>query len=555
MEAAKTFAIEVNLLTGRYTATYHNDRQSGEWPPHPARLFSAMVAAWADYGSDPKEREALEWLESQGAPGIAASGAVHRKVVSQFVPVNDAYIVSPTFQERKAKSIAKLEDQMEDALVRSSGEVTKAVSRLQDRLAKAQNVEAQVSRRGNTNPKSAIRMLPDHRDKQERTFPSVIPDDARVTYIWDGGTPETVGETLDRLLGRVTRLGHSSSFVSCRVTTEPPVPTYKPSGSGKSIRTVRRGQLKELKRRYAYHYGVKPRSLPYTDVLYSTHIDTEPPSAAEPNTAGEWVVFEFAHNSRFFPSTRAVDLATAMRAAILHYAEDPIHEEISGHRIDGMPVSVPHVAFLPLPYVGSDYADGRILGIAVSVPKLMSDAARRSLFRAIHAWESAVPRHPYPLKLTLGREGVVHMSRLRGPADLVSLRTGVWCRPSRRWASATPIALPRHPGRLVGGTALAQSKAWESAKAAAAAACTHVGLPEPASVEVALRPYIVGARPARHFPSFSQKDRDAQPLRRQLVHASLAFDEPIAGALVLGAGRFMGLGLMRPVRGADESDE
>ena len=162
------------------------------------------------------------------------------------------------------------------------------------------------------------------------------------------------------------------------------------------------------------------------------------------------MVFEFAANSRFFPSTRAVDLATAMRGAILRYAEEPIPAEISGHREDGTPVSGPHVAFLPLPYVGAEHADGRILGMAVSVPKSVGDEARRTLFRAIGAWERAVPRHPYPLKLTLGREGVAHMSRLHGSADLVSLRPGVWQRPSHRWVSATPIALPRHPGRLVG---------------------------------------------------------------------------------------------------------
>ena len=554
MAAVKTFAIEMNLLTGRYVATNYNDRQSGEWPPHPARLFSAMVAAWAEDGSEPEERAALEWLEDQGAPEIAASGAAHRKVVSHFVPVNDAAIVSRSFQVRKAISIARLEDQMEDELVSSGGEMTKKVSRLQDRLAKEWNVEAQVSRIGNTSPSSAVEMLPDHRGKQERTFPSVIPDDARVTYLWYVGAPETVVETLDRLLGRVTRLGHSSSLVSCKVTTEPPAPTHKPGGSGVSMRTVSHGQLAELERRYAHHRGVNPRSLPYTDVRYTTDMDTEQPSAAEPNTAGEWVVFEFAHGSRFFPSTRAVDLATAMRAAILHYAEDPIHEEISGHRSDGAPVSGPHVAFLPLPYVGSEYADGRILGMAVSVPKSVSDAARRTLFRAIGAWERAVSRHPYSLKLTLGHEGSVHMSRLRGPSDLVSLRPGVWRRPSRRWVSATPIALPRHPGRLVGGTAVAQAKAWESAEAAVADACAHVGLPEPLNVEVSLRPYFVGARPARHFPAFSQKGRDGKPVRRQLVHALMTFEHPVGGPLMLGAGRFLGLGLMHPEPIAEPRD-
>ena len=546
------FGIEVNFLTGGYVATYYNDRRRSEWPPHPSRLFSALVATWAEDGGDPAERAALEWLESQGAPAIAASEAVPRRAVSHFVPVNDAAIISRSLQERRAKAIYELEDQLVDELSLSEGEVTRKVARIQNRLAKQRDVEAQVKSVGTTSADSAIQMLPDHRGKQERFFPSVTPGDARVTYIWEEATPESVCDTLDGLLQRVTRLGHSSSLVSCRVTTEPPEAKYRPGGSGDRLRTVSRGQLAELERRYARHRGVDPRSLPYTDVRYTDTVDAARPETApmEPNTVGEWVVFEFEARSRFFPSTRAVDLATAMRGAILRYAEEPIPAEISGHRGDGTPVSGPHVAFLPLPYVGSEYADGRILGMALSMPESMSDAVRRALYRAIGKWERGTP-----LKLTLGRDGAARMSRLRGPADIVSLRRSVWRRPSRRWISATPIALPRHPGRLVGGTAAAQAKAWELAEATVASACEHVGLPAPSDVEVALRPYIVGARPARHFPAFSQKGRDGKPVRRQLVHALLTFERPVAGPLMLGAGRFLGLGLMRPMPDPDESDE
>ena len=37
-------AIEVTFLTGRYVATAYNTRTESEWPPHPARLFSALAA-------------------------------------------------------------------------------------------------------------------------------------------------------------------------------------------------------------------------------------------------------------------------------------------------------------------------------------------------------------------------------------------------------------------------------------------------------------------------------------------------------------------------------
>src|SRR5690606_13655907 len=46
--ARMTMAVAVELLTGRYVATRFNDRDRPEWPPHPGRLFSAAVAAWAE---------------------------------------------------------------------------------------------------------------------------------------------------------------------------------------------------------------------------------------------------------------------------------------------------------------------------------------------------------------------------------------------------------------------------------------------------------------------------------------------------------------------------
>ena len=560
------FGIEVNFLTDRYMATAYNDRSRSEWPPHPARLFSAAVATHLDADEpDQLERDALQWLEAQEPPAIIASDAIARTTASHFVPVNDVSIVDSALHTRKDK-IDDLVNQLHNELASSGGEITKKVARFQTSLAKLRDVEAQVGHAGKTNWLAALRLLPDYRSKpkdkknnekqylpQERLFPSVTPDDSRVTYIWNDLPPDGLGEALDRLFMRVTRLGHSSSLVSCRMVPNPPAANYIPASDGESLRVVRRGQLSDLERQHARHGGVKPRSLPYVDCRYqktdaeSSHDD--PP--LEPNTAGEWLVFEFAHNSRAMPAFRAVELATTMRRAVFRYAEDPIPEALSGHGSQGAPSAAPHVAFLPLPYVGFEHADGRLLGIAVSVPKSSDSISRRTLYRAIGTWEQAVS--PNFLKLTLGLQGVVEMSRLHGPAPLISLRPGVWHRPSRRWVSATPIALPRHPGRLGSGTAAARAKAWQQAEAAVRTACAHVGLPEPARVSVSLDAFIVGARPARRFPAFNQNGRDGRLVMRQLVHAALTFERPVAGPLMLGTGRFLGLGLMQPQKdGIDE---
>ena len=547
MPPGENIGIEVNFLTGRFVATCHNDRRQPEWPPHPARLFSALVAAWADADEpDAAERAALEWLESQAPPDIAASEAVPRKAVSHFVPVNDASVVSRNWYERRANSVSEMATQLHAELSASGGELTKRAAQVERKLTKAKDVEGQVGLAGNTNPASAVAMLPEQRGKQGRFYPSVTPDDPRVRFLWDVPASDDVAEPLDRLLRRVTRLGHSSSLVSCRLIANASGATFEIREGGDNMRAVRRGQLAELERQFSRHGGLKPRALPYANVQYRSVAESaqQPERARMPSTAGQWIVFELMPGSRSFPATRAVELATAMRAAVFHHAEDPIPEEISGHLPDGGPSAVPHVAFLPLPYVGFEHADGRLLGLAVSVPDAVNAHARRAVYRAIGNWERAVGRSD--LKLTLGAQRVVRLCRQRGPAALVSLRPDAWSRASHRWVSATPIALPRHPGRLGGGSAAARARAWVLAESSVALACDHVGLPEPVSVEVSQSPLIRGARSTRRFSAFSQNGRAGRPVRRQLLHASVTFEDPVAGPLVLGSGRFLGLGLMRP---------
>lgn len=552
MTAIEHFGVEVNFLTGRYVATCHNQRQQSEWPPHPARLFSALAATWAEDDRAPAERDALEWLESLGPPAVTASAAIPRTAVAHFVPVNDASIVARSWHERRAKSVYVLADQLRAELTAMGGELSRKATQLRNKLAKARDVETQTRHVGNTNASSAAEMLPERRQKQERFYPSVTPDEPRVVYSWQVHPPDDIGKALDELLQRVTRLGHSSSLVACRVIRDVPNATHEAGNGGDRMRTVRPGQLAELERQFARHRGFRPRALPYVDFGYRAVDGTaEVDRRHEPDTAGDWIVFGFAHGFRAVPATRTVQLATAMRAAILHYATDPIPEELSGHHLHGERTTGPHVAFLPLPYIGFPRADGRLLGLAVSVPNAIRDTARRALYRAVGEWErTAGPT----LKLTLGSRGIIHMARLRDPIPLASLRASGWRRNSCRWVTATPLALPRHPGRLRRGSATALARAWAATEAAVAASCVHVGLPQPAAVEVSLRAFLAGSRAAGDFPPFHQNGRDGRPIRRQLVHASLTFEEPVTGPLMLGSGRFLGLGLMRPVSETDSSN-
>ena len=544
-------SIEVNFLTGRYVATVYHDRRRSEWPPDPARLFSALVATWADADApDPGERHALEWLEAQPHPAVAASDAAARRTVSHFVPVNDASVISPFSYKKRVEKHEELREALTEALFESDGEIDRRVSGIRTQIRRQLDVSSLVSKAGSTNPRSAAGLLPDGRGRRERWFPSVTPAVPRVTYIWDADPAPPVDSALDGLLARVTRLGHSSSLVSCRLCENPPAPNLVPGDGVTVMRSVRRGQLAALERAHLHHQAIRPRALPSVSVRYrAVPNGAESMQQLRADTAGEWLIFEFAPRSRRFPSSRTVEVTTALRKAIFRYADDPLPEGLSGHRPDGTPSTAPHAGFLALPWVGGGPADGRLMGVAVGLPGELDSESKRALLRAVGTWE----RSASPMSLTVGRQGVLELGRLVASSALVTLRPDTWRRPSRRWVSTTPVALPTHPGRLTGGTASARGAAWQRAEQAVVDSCRHVGLPQPADVAVSLDPFIPGALAAFRFPAFHQGGRGGEPIARRLVHVSVTFDRPLEGPLLLGAGRYLGLGLMRPLRTEDDS--
>jgi CRISPR-associated protein Csb2 len=79
----------IRYLNSFAAASDPDDRDQAEWPPHPGRVFMALVAAHFQTSGPVSERAALEWLEQQDAPSLVAPEARLRAVVTHFVPVND----------------------------------------------------------------------------------------------------------------------------------------------------------------------------------------------------------------------------------------------------------------------------------------------------------------------------------------------------------------------------------------------------------------------------------------------------------------------------------
>lgn len=542
-------AIELTFLTGRYVATSYNDRRRAEWPPHPARLFSALVAThFAAESPASEERQALRWLEALAPPEIAHSAAAEREVVTVFVPVNDIAVLK-NFDEEAAE--------IDAARAAKARNAEKLAKRLSDAIQKEIAPPKKVTKEG---PDTALALLPEHRVRQPRTFPSVTPEDPRVTYVWPEATPSREQHVvLDRLLSRLVRVGHSSSLVSARVVDSPPptrtvpVDTATHSG-GQRLRTTSAGQLDALEAAFARHQETEPRIMPTRFQAYAPLRSSQSATTPRSVFCDEWLVLRRAGGPAL-PITAGPGVGRAIRRALLSgFGDDPIPEVISGHSPSGKPSGTDHLGVVPLPFVAAPHADGSLLGVALLLPRSASDADRHALYRALAHLEKGARKLPENgalaegevpvVPLTLGRAGIWLLERVVGVPKLTNLRIEAWLGPSTSWVTSTPVALDRNPGDLHGRDPSKVSTAVAEASASVRAACGRIGLPEPVTVEILPAPPLAGAAKTRHYPRFSNGAEGR--LERVLTHARIAFDTPVQGPILLGAGRYFGLGLFRP---------
>ncbi len=603
-------SLEIELLTGRYVASSWNDRDAPEWPPHPARVFSAIVAACHEAGGpDALERRALEWLQALPAPAVVASQADTRLTVPVFVPVNDTAMGSGG--PRKAQTVARAQRRrqaaitLQDLLARetSNADLSEALDdaipvigrkakqhaeRLRDaisraatnneldaalkELSKALSKETKDATKAvDDNLKEARAAIPLHRPRKERRFPSVTPHDARVQLIWNDATPdEAIHGALLKLVSRVSYLGHSSSLVRCTLVDDARKPTWVPDDAGAEVlRVPGPDQLAELEAAFALHRGQKPRVLPYRPQRYRHVADDCDEQEAAPSGGcfgADWIVFQQV-NGPALPIERAVDVAAALRQALsdfflglAHGACDteqkrklreelsklgwncdcPVPESVSGLTDDKRPLQRPHVAFVALPFVDHAHADGHLMGAAAILPRSIEATERKIALVGLG--------HVRELKLA---PGFVWTVRRLTPALTrpFSLEPARWCRKRSIWATATPILLDRFPGNLASRDPKAALRAEVEAKETIADACERIGLPRPRTLELVALPPFRGVPPAARF---RQPVRKTSRPRRVAVHAILDFGTPVQGPVLLGAGRYLGLGLCCPVTERDQ---
>jgi len=783
------FAIAIRYLNGWAMAAADGAKKElAEWPPHPDRVFMALAAAWFETGEDADESAALRWLEEQEPPAITASDADQRKVLTSYVPVNDA---------RASKAELSSSD-----LVNLKG-------------------------RG-------LDLLPEFRSRQPRSFPVVIPHNPTVHLMWRDSLPKEYGVAMDRLLSKITHVGHSASLAQAWAVAHAPDPRWTPTGglAGLRLRVPYSGRLVSLQQRLnrddflAFHDTVgevdeikatlkqikeaqphradwndfpdtlilKQESTVKHDPLYSaskagdadaaatmlksmlipaditrilrlfqahacagkptlaavhayeSNLNAIPSALARiiseqsggdyavdiwqsnivshtgadgygrlarqalftgevergktyvliddfvgqggtlanlrghivkhgglvaaavvltgkpysarlalsdeqleelrkthgkaleqwwkdyfghpfdrltqsearylarspdadrirerviaakrprdfeghyrgpkaqrqrlkqlqgeladrfPNgspvsqrpTVGRWqgygaadtddvaesspnhfdpnlVILRLSGKRIALPGT--LRLTGALRGALLkHCPEQPPPEWLSGHASGGHPSRNPHIALLPLPFVGSQHADGRILGIALALPRETSEQeAADCLSRFLYGETGLTATH----RLFDGEWLECEVEQETRERPSLALRPGRWTRPSQTWASVTPVVLDRHyDGK----------DRWRRAAEDIKKACERIGLPTPN--EVVLHPVslVEGVPHAREFPCMTRKSDGGI---RNHSHAMLVFDQPVAGPVMIGAGRFRGYGLFLPISQSEQTN-
>jgi CRISPR-associated protein Csb2 len=241
---------------------------------------------------------------------------------------------------------------------------------------------------------------------------------------------------------------------------------------------------------------------------------------------------------------------------------------VSGHLADSQPLrdSGQHLACLTLPFVGSEYADGHLLGAALAFPRIIPRSDRG---RVLGNFVLDQFGQPAPIRLTLGALGVWTLVKRDWSESRQALNPDAWtAHPigAKAWASVTPAVLDRFPK----ADPIKEPDEWHSeVTEIIATACQRIGLPEPVEVRFGTTGWHLGSprasckrRPLRGqhgvagqtawqgdgFPAYPAKGANGP---RPQFHIYMRFAEPVVGPIVLGAGRFLGYGLCKPLREND----
>jgi CRISPR-associated protein Csb2 len=505
----------VVLITVRvHDGRYHGMRDG---PPSPARLFQALVAGAGLSGPMYLEPfvEALEWIEKRNPPIIASPITADGQSFRNYLPNNDLDVLG-----------------------------------------------GDARRIGRIRTVKVIRPL---------VFDASIP----FLYAWtfDGDEEsEPQAETICALAERLYQFGRTVDMawawgevlddeeLDARLSNYPGL-VFRPSngGSGRTLACPQPGSLQSLKKRHAAssqrfqregqgraaREGLSQQPKPrFVQVAYES-----PPSrrvyelrnATNDTSLGMW------------PLARASSLVVCLRDGAVERLRRAlpdrsleIERTLVGRKADGAddgPTSL-RVRIVPLPSIGLYHADRGIRRVLVEVPA-GSPLRADDVHWAFSGLDLNVSESGAAVDLVLTPAADETMLAHYGAENHIG---------SRVWCTVTPAALPDsarrrriEPTRVMAEAKDGVERTGELARAAAAVAqaLRHAEIrTRSEAIRVQREPFEANGE---RVEAFAPGTRFA---KERLWHVEVTFNAPIKGPLVIGDGRFLGLGVMAPVQRA-----
>jgi CRISPR-associated protein Csb2 len=487
--------VEVRLMTDRWHG-------SSGYPPSPFRLFQALVAGayggrWRASGDRAATDAAFRWLENQSPPIVIAPRARMLGTVSYFVPNNDLDSVG---NDPRRVSKVRVQKMLRSTLLES-----------EDPFAYIWQFE------GEAEHAERIAALSD----RLHTFGRGIDGAFARAIVVDEQTARAFSAQRSALLRFASKEeeGHGGSPLEC------PVP----------------GSLDSLHLRYASFLSRLRPNLNAKGRRVAS-IFRQPPKAQSRLVAydrpSRLLLFDIreAVGQKFYPiriewaaeiTTAARDLAFDRLEAIIVDAK--LRERlVLGRGADDADRSQ-RVRFIALPSIGTRHTDASIRRIVVELPPdcpISEEDVRWALAGRA---------------LRIDRESGEVRAVLVPAADESMLRRYIFPKSgSKRWQTVTPAALPRaRGGGRVGG---AERSVFERSLAASVCdALRHANVSaRPTDIRVQREPLFERGTSAERFEA-------GRFGVARLYHVEIRFADPVVGPLIIGDGRWLGLGLMRPL--------
>lgn len=467
-----------------------------DWPPSPFRLFQALVAGayggrWAGENDETKSRwaEALRWLERQNPPAITFPPRSRVRQVTSFVPNNDLDSVG-----------------------------------------------------GDPNRVSEVRA-------EKVLVPWRIENGDSFLYAWTFEDGDEHARLICALAERLYRFGRGLdgawaladvlSAADAEELLHRRGSVSRPCGqSHPGLRCPAAGSLDSLIRRHeasAIRFKWDPKSRKF---LFR--------QAPKPTYAT--IAYDLPGTRLWFEIRNSADLDRFLPVSAINVV--PLVEEVRDRAarrlVEAMPECLPQMErFLTGRSAGSDDVDRRIRIVALpSIGHAQTSPAIRRVGVLIP------PNCPVPVRDVewafsgLAVFGSAANTIEHAPGVLVQSEPPAMAshygvdRSAARWRTVTPIALPRPIRRVRTGSQRSESET--RAALAVVQACRHAGvIARPIEIRVQIEPFLLRGELAHAYQS--------ERFSGRLLHAEITFERSVRGPLLVGDGRFLGLGLMQPV--------